>query len=171
MKYLMNQKWFALGDDFVINDERGREAYRVDGATFAFDKNLTFYDRRDSELAYVSRKMPAAGLVYEIYHGDDLQAIVRKELFSLPQCRLGLEARSPDDLHAEGNLGGREYSFKREGKPVGRVSKSYFHRSDTYGIEVGRGEDDLLLLAAAIVVDLCCQPGHVAAAHKLACSQ
>lgn len=170
MKYLMKQKWLSLGDEFVVSDERGREIYRVDGATFAFGKNLTFYDRRDSELAYVARKTPSSGPTYEIYHGDDLQAVIRKGKFPPLRCRFSVEMPCPDDLHAEGNLADREYTFTREGKPVGRVSKLFFRPSDSYGVDVGRGEDDLLLLASAIVIDLCLQPAKILAPHRLACS-
>jgi len=172
MKYVMKQTWFSLGDDLVIGDERGRDAYRIDGASFAFGRNLTFYDRRDSELAYVSRKTTSSGkTTYEIYHGDDLQAVIRRDAVAMPRCRFSVETPCPDDLHAEGDLAGREYTFTREGKPVGRVSKQFFHARDTYGVDVGRGEDDLLLLASAMVIDLCFHAGKAAMPRKLACSR
>jgi uncharacterized protein YxjI len=30
--------------------------------------------------------------------------------------------------------------------------------ADTYGVEVGPGEDDVLILASAVVIDLCMSP-------------
>ena len=155
MKYALKQKWFSLGNDFPIVDEKGLEAYRVDGSTAKGNTRISFRDRKDTELAFISQKMHSTGPAFEIYHGDDLQAVVRKDNFSPHHCNFSAEASAPDDLHAEGNLDGREYTFTREGRPVGRVSKSLFG-TGSYGVEVGRGEDELVLLASACVIDLCC---------------
>ena len=157
MKYALKQKWFALGKKFPIVDEKGLEAYRVDGSALTVGKKMSFRDRENTELAFISHKMISGGPAFEIYHGDDLQAVVRKDNFSARHCKFSADVSAPDDLHAEGNLTGREYTFTREGRPVGRVSKSLFGSKGTYGVEVGRGEDELMLLASAFVIDLCCQ--------------
>ncbi len=156
MKYALQPKWFSLSNDFPIVDEKGLEAYRVDGSAVKGNARISFRDRKDTELAFISQKMHSTGPAFEISHGDDLQAVVRKDNFSLSHCKFSADGSAPDDLHAEGNLNGREYTFMREGRPVGRVSKSLFG-TGTYGVEVGRGEDELVLLASAFVIDLCCQ--------------
>jgi uncharacterized protein YxjI len=156
MKYALKQKWFSLGKKFPIVDEKGLEAYRVDGSAMSVGKRMSFRDRQNTELAFISQKMHSTGPAFEIYHGDDLQAVVRKDDFSLKHCKFCAETSAPDDLHAEGSLDSQEYTFMREGRPVGRVSKSLFG-SGSYGVEVGRGEDELVLLASAFVIDLCCQ--------------
>ncbi len=156
MKYALKQKWFASNKKFPIVDEKGLEAYRVDGSALAVGKRMSFLDRKDTELAFISQKMHANGPAFEIYHGNDLQAVVRKDDFSLNYCKFTVDGTAPDDLQAEGNLHGQEYTFTREGKAVGRVSKSLFG-TGSYGVEVSRGEDELVLLASAFVIDLCCQ--------------
>ena len=162
MKYVLKQNWYATNggvggqNDFWVADERGRQIYRVEGRALAFGKNITFYDGRDSELAYISQKLPSRGPTFEIYHGDDLQAIVPRAVVSPMGCRFSVEGVAPDDLHAEGNLLDREYTFSREGKVVGRVSKDWFRTPATYGVFVSAGEDDLLLLAGSMIIDLCC---------------
>jgi uncharacterized protein YxjI len=159
MKYALKQKWMNLRDSFSIIDEKGLEAFRVNGSAMT-GKKISFRDRKDNELAFIHQKSnPATGPAFEIYHGDDLQAIVRKDGFSQQKCKFTADASAPDDLHAEGDFSQREYSFIREGKKVGRVSKSLFGNSGVYGVEVGRGEDELVLLASAFVIDLCCQTG------------
>jgi uncharacterized protein YxjI len=157
MKYVMNQRWFSLGDDFAILDEKGVQAYHVDAESSSAGNRFLFRDRKHTELACVSQKSLADGPAYEIFHGDDLQAVVRKDSFPSQHCRFAIDILGPDDLHAEGNLIDHEYTFTREGKPVGRVSKSWFARTNSYGIDVNGNEDELLLLAGAMVIDLCCR--------------
>ena len=64
----------------------------------------------------------------------------------------------PDDLEAKGNFIDHEYSFERGGRQVARVSKKWFSFSDTYGIEIDDREDDVLVLASAVVIDLVSHP-------------
>ena len=77
MRYLMRQKWLSLGDDFFIQDDQGRDLFRVDGKAFCF--------------------------------GDQLS-----------------------------------------------VSKQWFSWTDTYGVEIAHGNNDLLVLAATVVIDMAC---------------
>jgi uncharacterized protein YxjI len=41
----------------------------------------------------------------------------------------------------------------RSGRRVAQVSKAFFSWSDTYGIEIVDGEDDVAIPCAAIVID------------------
>ena len=41
---------------------------------------------------------------------------------------------------------------------VATVSKRWFSWTDTYGIEIAPGEDPVLILASAVVVDQSCHP-------------
>ena len=36
------------------------------------------------------------------------------------------------------------------------MSKRWFAFSDTYGVEVADGEDDILILASTVVIDMAC---------------
>jgi uncharacterized protein YxjI len=39
---------------------------------------------------------------------------------------------------------------------VAEVSKRWFSWTDTYGVEVADGEDPVLILASAVVIDMVC---------------
>jgi len=39
---------------------------------------------------------------------------------------------------------------------VAEVSKRWFSWSDTYGVDISDGEDDVLLLASTVVIDMVC---------------
>ena len=65
-------------------------------------------------------------------------------------------ASGHDDLEAEGDFLDHEYHFARGGRIVATVSKQWFSWSDTYGVEIADGEDDALLLASTVVIDMVC---------------
>lgn len=39
---------------------------------------------------------------------------------------------------------------------VATVSKQWFAWTDTYGVEIASGEDDVLILASTVVIDMAC---------------
>ena len=72
--------------------------------------------------------------------------------------RFDIDVEHGEDLKARGNIVDHEYEIKRDGDVIATVSKKWFRMSDTYGVDVKRGEDDVLILASAVVIDLCMHP-------------
>lgn len=156
MRYVMKQDLWSFGDDFSITDEAGAERFRIDGKAVSIGDKLSFQDPDGAELAFIEQKLLAWGPTYEIYRSGDLYATVKKKLFTLFNCVFEVDVPGPNDLTAEGDLMEHEYTFKRHGQDVAHVSKKWFSWSDTYGVEVLDGEDDVLILASAVVIDLVC---------------
>jgi uncharacterized protein YxjI len=156
MRYVMKQKLFTLGDDYTIRDEAERDAYFVDGKAFTIGDKLSFQDMEGNELAFISQKVLAWERTYELYRGGELAAVVTKELFTLFHCKFTVDVPGPGDLVADGDFTDHEYAFKRGDTTVATVSKQWFTFADTYGVDIAEGEDDVLLLACAVVVDLAC---------------
>ena len=155
-RYLMKQKLFSLGDDFVIRDAEGRDAFFVDGKVFSLGNKLSFQDMDRNELAMIKQKLLSWGETYEIYREGTLAAVVKKAIFTLFHCRFTVDVPGPDDLVAEGNFTDHEYAFARGGQAVATVSKKWFSWADTYGVDIAEGEDDVLLLASTVVIDMAC---------------
>ncbi len=158
MRYVMQQKFLALGDDFTIRDETGRDAFFVDGKAFSIGDQLSFQDMSGNELAFIKQKVLAWGRTYEIFRAGEVVAVVKKQLFAPFHHRFTVDVPGPDDLEAAGNFTDHEYVFQRGERVVATVSKQWFTWTDTYGIEVGEGEDDVLILTSAVVVDMSCHP-------------
>jgi uncharacterized protein YxjI len=156
MRYVMRQKFFALGDDFHIKDEAGRDVYVVDGRAFSFGDKLSFRDMAGNELAFIAQRVFSWKKTYEIHRNGALAAVVQKELFSLFRHRFTVDVPGPDDLEAQGDFIDHEYEFRRGDRTVALVSKRWFSWTDTYGVDVADGEDDVLVLASAVVIDLVC---------------
>ena len=158
MRYLMKQKLFALGDDFTIRDESDRDVFFVDGKVFSLGDKLSFQDTVGRELAFIKQKVLSWGPTYEIYRNGAVAAVVKKSLFTFFNCRFSVDVPGPDDLEAAGNFTDHEYQFTRAGRPVASVSKRWFTLTDTYGVDIAAGEDDVLVLASSVVIDMACHP-------------
>jgi uncharacterized protein YxjI len=156
MRYLMKQGLLCFGDDFVIKNEAGEDAFFVDGKVFTLVKKLSFQDMHGHELAFIQQKLLAWGPTYEIYREGALAAVVKKHLFTFFRCTFAVDVPGPDDIEAQGDFLDMEYTFTRGGRPIAAVSKRWFAFSDTYGVDVSDGADDVLLLASTIVIDLAC---------------
>ncbi len=156
MRYMMKQKLFCWGDDFTIQNEAGENVFFVDGKAFSFGNKLSFQDMQKNELAFIRQKLLSWGPTYEITRGGDLAAVVKKKLFTFFRCKFTVDVPGPDDLEAQGSFLDMEYSFTRAGKTVAEVSKRWFSFGDTYGVDICEGQDDILILASTVVIDMVC---------------
>jgi uncharacterized protein YxjI len=158
MRFLMKQRLFSFGDDFYVKDASDRDVYFVDGKAFSFGDQLSFQDLAGNELAFIKQRLLAWGKTYEIIREGQVAAVVQKELFSFFHHRFTVDVPGPDDLEAEGDFMDHEYEFRRGDRTVATVSKKWFSWTDTYGVDIAPGEDPVLILASAVVVDQACHP-------------
>ena len=156
MRYVMKQKLFSWGDDFTIKNEAGQDVFFVDGKAFSFGDKLSFQDMQRNELAFIRQKVLSWGPTYEVYRDGNLAAVVKKELFTFFRCRFTIDVPGPNDYEAQGDFLDMEYSFNRGSQMVAQVSKKWFSWSDTYGVDIADGQDDVLLLASTVVIDMVC---------------
>ena len=158
MRYLMRERILSWGDDFTIKAADGRSVYQVDGKVFSFGDKLSLKDMNGKELALIDQKLLSVGPQYEILRDGETVAVVKKHLFSLFRARFTVDVPGPLDLEAKGDFLNHEYAFERDDREVARVSKKWFSLADTYAIDVEEGEDDVLILASAVVIDLVSHP-------------
>jgi uncharacterized protein YxjI len=155
MRYVMKQKFWSWGDDFVIRDDQGRDVFLVDGRAFSWGDKLSLQDMSGVERAFIRQKLLSWGPTYEIESQGRLVAMVKKQLFTLFRCKFTVDVPGPDDLEAQGDFLDHEYTFERGERVVASVSKQWFKWTDTYGVDVADGED-VLVLASAVVIDMVC---------------
>ncbi len=158
-RYVLRQQLIALASRYVVRDDGGKERWTIDGKLFSIGRQLAVHDMDGNEEAFIAEKVLSIGPTFEIRRPDrngSVAAVVKKHLFTFFHCELTVDVPGPDDLLAEGDFLDHEYEFMRGERPVARVSKRWFTLADTYGLDVDAGEDDLLLVAATIVIDQCC---------------
>ena len=154
MRYVLQQKLFSIGGAFYIKNDQGQDVFLVEGKVFSFGHQLSFQDTSGNELAYIREKVLSWGPTYEIYRDGQLFAIVKKELFTFFKHVFTVDVPGPDDLVAEGDFLDLEFTFSRSAGIVATVSRRWFSLVDTYGVDIVDGEDDVTILASAIVIDM-----------------
>jgi uncharacterized protein YxjI len=155
----MRQKLLSLADNFTIKDEQERDVFRVRGKVFRFGDKLSFQNLAGTELVYIEQRILNWSPTYELWREAELLAVVKRALFSFLH-RFTVRVPGANDLEAEGDFLDHEYTITRRDRVVATVSKRWFSWADTYGIEIADGEDDVLVLATAVIVGLVARSGH-----------
>ncbi len=153
MRYLMRQKFWTIGDRFMIKDEHNRDVYQIVGKVFSLGDRLSFQDMQGRELARIEQKLISFKKRYQVYREGQMAAEVVKEI-TFFKDKYTVDIPGPNDYTVQGNFWDHEYAFLRKGREVAHVSKQFFTFTDSYGIHIVDGEDDILILATAVVIDL-----------------
>jgi uncharacterized protein YxjI len=153
MRYRMQEKLFAIGDDFWIENEAGERAFKVNGKVLRVRDTLVLESPRGEELYSIQQKVLHIRDTMEIERDGRKVATVKKALVTPLRDRFSIDVEDGEDMEAKGNIVDHEYKIERGGKEVAVVSRRWFRVRDTYGIEIQPGEDDGLLLATAVCID------------------
>jgi uncharacterized protein YxjI len=151
--YQMREKLFSIGEDFWIENQAGDKEFKVDGKAMRLRDTLILEDSSGAELFKVQKKALRVRDTMEIEHDGKTVATVKKALVHVVRDRFAIEVDGGDDLEAKGNIVDHEYKIERDGDHVAEVSKRWFRVRDTYGIEIGPGENDALMLAVVVCID------------------
>jgi len=154
-RYKIRQKLISIGDDFWIEDRRGEKVYKVDGKALRIRKTLEFEDAKGKKLAQIKERLLAVKdtMVIEDARGRDI-ATVKKALIAPLRDKWNVNVRGGDDLVVQGNILDLEYDIRQGRRKVAEVSKKWFTLTDTYGVEIEEGQNDILILAVAVAIDM-----------------
>jgi len=152
--YQMRQKLVSIGDDYWIEDDAGRRAFKVDGKALRVRQTMNFDDDRGNTLLRIQERKLRVRDTMEIEDSDGRTvATVKKALVSPLRDRMSVSVEGGADLDVQGNILDHEYSIEADGDKVAEVSKRWFRVRDTYGVEIVPGQNDVLLLAVTAVID------------------
>ena len=157
--YRMGQRMISIGDDYVIENDRGERVYKLDGKAVRLRKTILFEDMSGRELCKIQERMLRVKDSMEIEDpGGRRMAMVKKAMITPLRERWTVKVEGGPDLGVQGNVVDHEYTIERGRQPVASVSKRWFRVRDTYGVEVAPGENDVLILATAAVIDTMAHP-------------
>ena len=158
-RYQMRQRMLSIGDDYIIENDRGEHVFKLDGKALRVRKTILFEDMDGHELCKIQERMLHLRDSMEIERPDGKRlAMVHKAMITPLRERWVVDLEDGPDLHAQGNFVDHEYTIERDGDKVAEVSKRWFRVRDTYGVEVAPGENDVLILATTAVIDSMAHP-------------
>ena len=152
MIYKIKEKFWSWGDKFIITDEQNNSQFVVDGQAFSWGDKLSFQDLEGNELAFINQRLMSLMPRYQILTNGTVFAEVIKE-FSWFQQKFKLDVPGPNDYEIDGSFWQHEFNFTRSGRKVASVSKKLWAWTDSYGVNIVDGEDDVSILCACIVID------------------
>ena len=158
MRYILKQKLVSLGNNFMIKDSAGRDAFRVSGSLLSLGDKLSFQDLTGKELIYIEQRTVRRVSSYQVRRDGKYLAEVRRDDPSFLRHRFRIEVRESADLEASGDFLDRKYVMRRGNQEIAEMSKRWFRPSETYTIDIGVSETDhMLLLAIAVVIERACR--------------
>ena len=152
-RYQMREKIFAIGDDFWIETEDGQRAFKVDGKALRVRSTFILESPSGEELFKIQEKKLHIRDTMEVERDGETVATIKKALITPLRDRFAIDVEGGGELSAKGNIVDHEYEIERDGNKIAEVSKRWFRVRETYGIEVGPGENDALILAATVCID------------------
>jgi uncharacterized protein YxjI len=158
--YQMRQKLVSIGDDFWIETDRGQRAFKVDGKALRVRQTLIFEDPNGQELCKIQERIARIKDSMEVEGpGGERLAMVKKALITPVRERWTANVGDGPDLEVQGNLLDHEYTIEAGRDKVAEVSKKWFRVADTYGVEIAPGQNDVLILAITVCVDMMAHEG------------
>ena len=159
-QYKMRQKMISFGDDFWIEDQNGNKAYKVDGKMVRVRDTLFFEDPHGQKLCKIQTKVARIKDSMEIEGADGGRlAMVKKALITPVRERWVVKVGNGPDLDVQGNILDHEYSIGEGRDKIAEVSKKWFRLRDTYGVQVEQGQNDVVLLAVTVAIDMMANEG------------
>lgn len=154
-RYKIRQNLISIGDDFWIENEAGQKVFKVDGKVLRIRKTLVFEDMNGDTLCQIKERLLTIKdtMVVEDANGKDL-AVIKKALIAPLRDKWDVKVKNGPDLVVQGNILDHEYSIKQGWSKVAEISKKWFRLTDTYGVEIDPGQNDILILAVAVAIDM-----------------
>ena len=156
MRYLVRERLFSISDDFWVTDERGDKIFLVDGKALRLRETFELKDASGAILATIRKRFLSFTDTLDIEHDGEVVATVHRAIFSLLHHRAYIDIPGRGRLEAVGNIIDKDFEIRDGDQVVAQISRAWFHVRDTYGVDIAPGENDVLILASTVVIDLCC---------------
>ena len=145
----------------MTSDRKMRKAnkYAESIAKCSHPQHTVFEDAQGKKLAQVQERLLTIrdSMVIDDADGKEIAAI-KKALIAPLRDRWTVKIKNGEDLDVQGSILDHEYSIKQGRTEVAEVSKKWFSFTDAYGVEIDPGQNDILILAVAVAIDIMAHP-------------
>ena len=155
-RYIMQQRIFALGQDFWINNAAGQPVFKIDGKVRLIKESLKFRDMQGNLLYRLDEKVLRIRESFNILKPDgQLAARVHNAIIDPLRERFTIEIPGGENMMTMGKVLWAQYDIHRSGQQVAKISKQFsWVGRDQYVVDVLPGQDDCLILAITVVIDM-----------------
>jgi len=160
-RYIMRQRIFALGQDFDIHNAAGQPVFKIEGKVRVIKESLKFRDMQGNLLYKLDEKVLRIRKSFDILKADgQVAARVHKALFDPLHERFTIEIPGGENMTTVGKIIWAQYDILRNQQQVAKISKQFsWVGRDEYVVDVLLGENDCLLLAVTVVIDMMVSKG------------
>jgi uncharacterized protein YxjI len=155
-RYLMRQRMVALGQDFNINNASGQPCFKIDGKVRLIKESLKFRDMQGNLLYKLDEKVLRIRESFNILDANDrVVAKVHNAIVDPLRERFTIELANGETMTTMGKVMWAQYDITRGQRQVAKISKQFsWIGRDQYVVDVLQGEDDCLILAITVVIDM-----------------
>ena len=154
-RYRMHEKLVSIGDDYWIENGQGQRVFKVDGKAMRIRSTLLFEDPQGRELVKIQERKVRVRETMDIEGpGGEALAEIHKAMVTPLRDRYTVKMPGGPDLEVQGNIVDHEYTIEAGGRKVAEVSRKWFRVRDTYGVEVAPDQNDVVILAVTVGIDM-----------------
>ncbi|MCX5153915.1 LURP-one-related/scramblase family protein [Streptomyces sp. NPDC060334] len=151
MKYLVRDKVLAIGDDYWIEDEDGRQAFLVDGKALRLRDTLELKDPDGHILITLREKWFAFRDAMTLERDERRLAVIRRKRLSLLRNHYRVTLAEGTEVDVSGRILDREFKVEYDGELLALISRQWYRVRETYAVDVVREDADAALLIAVAV--------------------
>ncbi len=155
-RYIMRQRIFALGQDFNINNAAGQPVFLIKGKVRLVKESLKFCDMQGNLLYKLDEKVLRIRESFDILKPDgSLAAKVHNAIIDPLRERFTIELPGGQNMVTMGKVLWAQYDILRNQQQVAKISKQFsWIGRDQYVVDILPGQDDCLILAVTVVIDM-----------------
>jgi len=155
-RYIMRQRMVALGQDFYINNSAGQPCFKIDGKVRLVKESLKFRDMQGDLIYKLDEKVLRIRESFNILDANDrLVAKVHNAIFDPLREKFTIELANGETMTTSGKVIWAQYDIEHGGRQAAKISKQFsWIGRDQYVVDILQGEDDLLILAITVVIDM-----------------
>ena len=149
MQYLIREHSNPLTREIVIEDRHGTSVYRAHGPVVRMRDELHVDNASGREEYLIKEPVLGDRSRFELYRDGKRYAVISRVGVGNLLEGFDLEVTGAGQIHARGDMLGREFALMGNGGSVGQVRR---HNEHSIELETAAGQDDALLVAGVLTM-------------------
>ncbi len=153
-RYRMPERLVAIEEDFFIRTDGGVRAFFVDGEAIRTSDTFRFSDLHGTVLCEIRPRLSSIRAFIPVIdtNGNTVVTVERRTISPIRDS-FSVDISDGPSLEVRGNVATHDYELFDHRGVIATISKRWFRARDTYGVEIGPGQRDVLILAAIVALD------------------